>query len=175
MNLRNPRNPRETKKRPVLLFFCQNLPEASTSIASALRVIRVIRVRQENLFLCSSVQHRPEVNANGVMRYLWILCILCETKKQCHRVTTQEYSHTESTENTEWQVASPLLAYIADFFYRTQISRKAALFHSQLSAMPSVRVRRHIQAIAMYVYSCNPWDSWSIINYTRMMCFFLEH
>ena len=30
-------------------------------------------------------------------------------------MTAKEHSHTESTENTEWQVASPLLAYIAEY------------------------------------------------------------
>ncbi len=37
------------EKKPVLMFFCQTPPEASTSIASALRVIRVIRVRHKAL------------------------------------------------------------------------------------------------------------------------------
>ena len=40
-------------------------------------------------------------------------------------MTTKEYSHTE---NTEWQVATLLLAYIADFF----IARRFHGFHGRL-------------------------------------------
>ena len=50
--------------------------------------------------------------------------------------------------------AALVLAYISDFFiahrfhgFHGRLHRKEC---SQLSAMPSVRVRRHIQAIAMY-------------------------
>ena len=91
-------------------------------------------------------------------------------------MTTKEYSHTESTENTEWQVTTLLRSYIAEYNFHADVAdstegciarnarscrlcrrreRSVGCAEENFSSPEAcslllISVRRHIQAIAMY-------------------------